>query len=69
MKLNWRSGVLYAMTMGMEMCWLYVLATLLNEQVAGRALSISGILAFYPLSFGINKLLSRIKMPMICYNA
>jgi hypothetical protein len=65
LKLNWHSGVLYAMTMGMEMCWLYVLAALLNEQVAGRALSISGILAFYPLSFGINKLLSRIKMPLL----
>ncbi|MCD6567303.1 MAG: DUF4129 domain-containing protein [Dehalococcoidia bacterium] len=63
MRLDWQRGVLYATTMGMEVCWLYALVALLNERVAGGMLSVSGILLFYPLAFGGNKLLFRMRMP------
>jgi len=59
MKLDWRRVMLYATITGMEGCWLYGLLFLLNEPVADGGLSIPGLLALYPLAFGINRLLRR----------
>jgi hypothetical protein len=59
MKIDWRTGILYISAIGMEGCWLYALASFLNKQSAGEALSIFGLLIFYPLSFGFNRLLVR----------
>jgi hypothetical protein len=65
MKLDWRQGILYAATIGIEGCWLYAIMALLNRQVAER-LSIFGILLLYPLSFGLNRLLRRLRWPVVC---
>jgi hypothetical protein len=65
MKLNWRQGILFITTTGMEGCWLYALITLLNEKLANGSLSAFGLLIFYPLSFGFNKLLRRLCWPQV----
>lgn len=63
MKLDWRQGILYITTMGMEGCWLYALMAMLNKPVADGRLSILGILLIYPISFGFNRLLQRLRCP------
>ncbi len=65
MKLNWRQGALYTTIIVMEGCVLYVLFTLLNKQVADERLSVFGLLLLYPVAFGFNKLLQRLKLPGI----
>ena len=66
MKLDWRKGILYITTIGIEGCWLYALMALLNKQVADERLSILGIMLLYPLSFGLNSLLRRLRWPKVC---
>jgi len=65
-KLDWRKGALCVAAIGIEGCWLYALLALLNEQVADEHLSILGILLLYPLSFGLNGLLRRLRWPSAC---
>ncbi len=62
MKLNWHQYVLYVTTMGMEGCWLYVLMVMLNH-VNGERLSVLWLLLLYPVAFGFNRLLQRLKLP------
>ena len=66
MKLDWRQGILYLTTIGMESCWLYALMTPLNRQVADGCLSVVGILALYPVAFFFNRLLGRLRWPRAC---
>jgi hypothetical protein len=66
MKLDWRVGILYVTTMGMEGCWLYALMALLNKQVADGRLSVIGLLLLYPLAFIFNKLLRQLRWPEVC---
>ncbi len=61
MKLDWRQGILYATTIGIEGCWLYAILALLNKQAVDGRLSIIGLLLLYPLAFGINKLLRQLQ--------
>jgi hypothetical protein len=63
MKLDWYKVVLYIIIAGIECCWLYALMALLNKPAADERLSILGILALYPLSFGFNGLLRRLRWP------
>lgn len=66
MKPDWRKGVLYATTIGIEVCWLYALMPLLNQQVADERLSLFWILLLCPISFGFNALLRRQRWPGVC---
>ena len=66
MKLDWRQVTLYVTAMGMEGCWLYALMVMLNKQVAEGRLSIIGLLLLYPVAFGFNMLLQRLRWPKIC---
>ncbi len=66
MKLDWRKFTLYVATIGIEGCWLYALMALLNKRVADDRLSIFGILLLYPISFGLNRLLRRLRWPEVC---
>jgi hypothetical protein len=66
MKLDWRQGILYVTTMGMEGCWLYALMALLNKQVADGRLSVPGVLVLYPVAFLFNLSLVRLRWPRAC---
>ncbi len=66
MKLDWRKGILYVATIGIESSWLYTLMALLNKQVAEERLSILGIWLLYPISFGLNSLLRMLRWPEFC---
>jgi hypothetical protein len=66
MKLDWRQGILYVTTIGMEGCWLYALIALLNKQTADGRLSVLGILVLYPVAFLFNMVLVRLKWPKAC---
>ncbi|MBI2831237.1 MAG: DUF4129 domain-containing protein [Chloroflexi bacterium] len=59
MKLGWRRAVPYVTTAGMESCWLYAIAALLNTVVAGGRLSIPALFLVYAASFALNGLLLR----------
>lgn len=61
MKVDWQKGVLYLATMGMEGCWLYALLALINQRGTEERLSVMGVLVAYPLAFGFNKLLRRLR--------
>jgi hypothetical protein len=63
MRWDWRRGVLYLSTMGMEGCWLYAVIALLNTRVSGGHPSVIGILALFPIAVIINMLLRRLKIP------
>jgi hypothetical protein len=63
MKLDWRRGILYITTIGMECCWLYALLALLNKQTADGRLSVLAILALYPVAFIFNAWLGRLRWP------
>jgi len=65
MKLDWRQGILFITTAGMEGCWLYALIILLNEKLADGSLSAFGLLVCYPLSFVFNKLLRRLRWTQV----
>ncbi len=66
MRLDWRQGILYATTIGIEGCWLYALLALLNRQAADGRLAVSGILLLYLISVGLNGLLRRLRWPRFC---
>jgi hypothetical protein len=63
MKLDWRQGILYATTIGVEGCWLYAIFALLNKQVADSHLSVMGIMVLYPVAFIFNALLGQLRWP------
>lgn len=63
MKLDWRRGILYVTTIGMEGCWLYALMALLNNKVADGRLFVWGILVLYPVAFIFNIFLVRLRWP------
>ena len=63
MKPDWRRGILYVATIGMEGCWLYALMALLNRQAADGRLSVLAILVLYPVAFIFNALLGRLRWP------
>lgn len=62
MKFDWRQGILYLTTIGMEGCWLYAVIDLLNRKVTGGSLFVPGLLLIYPFSFGYNVILGRIRL-------
>ncbi|MDP2931359.1 MAG: hypothetical protein Q8O05_02530, partial [Chloroflexota bacterium] len=62
MKLDWRYNLLYAAILGMEGCWLYALMVMLNHVNGGR-LSVLWLLLLYPIAFGFNRLLQKLKLP------
>ena len=66
MKRDWRQGILYVTTIGMEGCWLYALMALLNKQVADGRLSIIEILLLYLLSLGLNTVLQWLGWHKVC---
>jgi len=66
MKPDWRQGILYLTTIGMEGCWLYAIIDLLNRKAVGGYLSVPVLLLIYPLSFGFNMLLQRLRFPRLC---
>jgi hypothetical protein len=66
MKMDWRQGILYVTTIGMEGCWLYALMALLNKQVADSRLSVLGVLVLYPVAFLFNMVLVRLRWPRAC---
>ncbi len=59
MKLDWRRAITYITTAGMEGCWLYSIAALLNIKVADGRLSIPALMLVYVVSFVFNRLLLR----------
>ncbi len=63
MKINWRQDIVYATTMGVEGCALYVLLVLLNEQVTDGRLTILQFLLLFPLVFVFNKMLQWWRWP------
>jgi hypothetical protein len=63
MKIDMKQSILYLAIMGMEVCWLYVLISVLNSKVAGGQLSAPGILVLYPVSLFFNRLLDRLRLP------
>lgn len=65
MKQDWHKGILYVAAIGIEGCWLYALMALLNKQVADERLSIFGILLLYLISLGLNRVLLRLRWPVL----
>lgn len=65
MKPNWQKGVLYVAVIGIEGCWLYALMALLNDKVADERLHVFGILLLYLISFGLNRMLLRLRWPAV----
>lgn len=63
MKIDWRQGILYVTLLGTEGCWLYALLVLLNRKVADGGLSTLWLLFLYPVAFGFNRLLRRLRWP------
>ena len=63
MKLDWRQAILYVTLIGTEGCWLYGLVVLLNGKVAHGSLSTFWLLLLYPVAFGFNGLLRRLRWP------
>ena len=54
---DWRNFIVYSASTAIEISWLYVIVKVLNEQTANGQLSVFGILVFYPLSFGLYKMI------------
>ena len=68
MKASWSRMALYITIMGMECCWLFAILSLVNGLVLQGRLSIIGLLALYPIAFGINMLVARLKLPKAYLN-
>jgi len=68
-KADWRAGILAAIFIVMEGCWLYVFMSLLNSRVAEGRLSVWGLLLVLPLAFAINSLLFRLRWPALARHA
>lgn len=69
MKLDWRQGCLYFITIGMESCWLYVSLIALNNWVVSGYFSILWLLLFYLAAFSFNTLLQWLKPRIFLYAA
>lgn len=65
MSLDWRKGIAYITTAGMEACWLFAIATLLNTKVAGGSLSMVVLFLLYAASFVLNRLLGKLRWRVI----
>ncbi|MFC1910301.1 DUF4129 domain-containing protein [Chloroflexota bacterium] len=65
MKLNWKNSFLYLSILATESCWLFSLISILNAVADGEILSIAGLLAIYPISFIVNRLLLPLKIHSI----
>jgi len=65
MKTSWSRMALYITVMGMECCWLFAILALVNGLILQGRLSIIGLLALYPIAFGINMLVARLKLPKV----
>lgn len=68
MKASWSRMALYITIMGMECCWLFAILALVNGLILQGRLSIIGLLALYPIAFGINMLVARLKLPKAYLN-
>ncbi len=55
-KMNWRYFILIGAATALEICWLYIILKVLNQAVHDQ-LSLFGILLFYPLAFGLTKII------------
>jgi hypothetical protein len=69
MRLDWRRGILYITTMGMEGAWLYTLIALLNRQVADSRLSTLGLLLLFPVAFAVDLLLRQLRWRRLALRA
>ncbi len=65
MKPDWQKTVLYITALGMEGCWLFGGLALANQGVSGRLLSVTVVMAIFPLAFILNVYLRRLKWPRI----
>jgi hypothetical protein len=65
MKQKWESGILYGIVPLMQVCWLGTILDLLNQKVANGSLPALGILVFYPLAFGFQRLLLALQRPRV----
>jgi hypothetical protein len=61
-KTNWRNFILYGTSTVIETCWLYVILKVLNEHVAHSQLSLFGVLLFYPIALGFNKMIQLLEL-------
>ncbi|MDD4984905.1 MAG: DUF4129 domain-containing protein [Dehalococcoidales bacterium] len=68
MKTSWSRIALYIAIIGMESCWLFAILALVNGLVLQGRLSIIGLLALYPIAFGINTIVVRFRLPQIYLN-
>ena len=68
MTLDWHQSTLRVIILGVEVCWLYAVIALLNEQTLDGRLSVLGLLLLFPLAFGFNKILSWVQWPKISLN-
>ena len=68
MKTSWSRIALYVAIMGMECCWLFAILSVVNGLVLQGRLSVIGLLALYPIAFGINILVARLKLPKAYLN-
>lgn len=69
MKADWRQVYLYIAALGMEGCWLYALVSLVNRQMDDGRFSVFALLLLYPVAFGLNRLLQKLKWPGFCLRA
>ncbi|MDD5510157.1 MAG: DUF4129 domain-containing protein [Dehalococcoidales bacterium] len=68
MKAGWPRIALYIAIIGMESCWLFAILSLVNGLVLQGQLSIIGLLALYPIAFGINKTVAQFKLAKVYLN-
>jgi hypothetical protein len=68
MKTSWSRIALYITIIGMEGCWLFAILSVVNGLVLQGRLSVIGLLALYPVAFGINILVARLKLPKAYLN-
>ena len=59
--LEWRKIALYGTDMAMELCWLYSIVAIVNKQAAGEQLSVFDTLLTFPLAFGFNRFMQRLR--------
>jgi len=68
MKTSWSRVALYITIMGMECCWLFAILSVANGLILQGRLSIIGLLALYPVAFGINMMMARLNLPKAYLN-
>lgn len=65
MKLDWRQGILYFATIGMEGCCLYTLIALLNRNAIDGSISVVVTIVLFPVAFLFNRFLVWLKWPRV----